>query len=447
MDWLFARLKSFGDQIAFHESDSKLTYQEFSELIRHLMRQFEKEGIRKGEAILLRGAGTSDLFAATLAAMGMGVIVAPLTSEAPLTPTQAEAIMRPQWSCVVADVTLKAQRIDFLTIERPELLNQLAGDEIGGLVLFSSGSSGSPKGILYDEERLLAKFRVQRESISVLSFLMLDHFGGINTVMAVLSSGGEVIVLPDRRVETVCRAIERHRVRVLPVTPTFIKILLASRTWKQYDMSSLKKITYGTEPMTETTLRRLEEAFPDVEFQQTYGLSELGVLRTKSKSDGSLWMKVGGEGFETKVKNGVLWIKSAYQMRGYLNAQAEIDDDGFFNTNDEVLVDGEYIRILGRISDVINVGGEKVYPAEIESFIERMPNIKAVAVYGEPHSILGEVIAAEIVLEQVEQLEHLRSRIRQDCRAQLGPRKTPTRVRIVSSLNVSGRQKTIRRVN
>lgn len=402
--------------------------------------------MRGGDAVLLYGDSNSHLFAGVLAGLKIGAIVAPLTEQAPLTRQQAEEIAKPQWSVQLCDESITCEMVKFNRSERPVLLNQLTEEELGGLVLFSSGSSGTPKGILYDTKNLLEKFRTQREPMRALSFLMLDHFGGINTVLTVLCSGGEVIVLPDRTVDSVCAAVDHFRVKVLPTTPTFIKLMLASRSWTRYDMTSLEKITYGTEPMTEGTLRRLREVFPNVELQQTYGLSEVGVLRTRSKPDGSLWVKVGGPGFEIKVKDDILWIKSAYQMRGYLNAEADFDEDGFFNTKDQVLVDGEYIQILGRTSDIINIGGEKVYPAEVEGCIEQMSNIRSVLVYGQANSILGEVIAADIVLVEPEDLESLRLRVRQHCRMSLGARKIPTRVRIVQSLDVSGRQKTIRHV-
>ena len=112
--------------------------------------------------------------------------------------------------------------------------------------------------------------------------------------------------------------------------------------------------------MPQATLDRLINIFPNAKLQQTYGLSELGVLRSKSEKDGSLWVKLGGDGFGLKVKDDILWIKSNFAMIGYLNAPQPFDDQGWFNTQDKVEVKGEYFRILGRETDLINVGGQKV---------------------------------------------------------------------------------------
>lgn len=98
---------------------------------------------------------------------------------------------------------------------------------------------------------------------------------------------------------------------------TFLNLLLLTDYYKQYDLSSLKIISYGTEVMPEITLKKLRAAFPNAQLKQTYGLSELGILGTKSKETDSLWMKVGGEGFETKVIENILYIRSASAMLGY----------------------------------------------------------------------------------------------------------------------------------
>ena len=105
-------------------------------------------------------------------------------------------------------------------------------------------------------------------------------------------------------------AFEKFRAELLPVTPTFLNLLLLSGAHKRRDLSSLKVISYGAESMPEGTLQRLARLFPNVRLQQTYGLIELGALRTKSKSSDSLWVRVGGEGYQTRVVDGMLQIKS-----------------------------------------------------------------------------------------------------------------------------------------
>ena len=113
--------------------------------------------------------------------------------------------------------------------------------------------------------------------------------------------------------------------------------------------------------MPKSTLSRLNHLFPDIKFQQTYGLSEVGILRSKSLDSKSLWVKVGGEGYETRIRENKLEIKSKSAMLGYLNADNPFTKDGWFKTGDLVEVKGDYIKIIGRESEMINVGERKYF--------------------------------------------------------------------------------------
>jgi acyl-CoA synthetase (AMP-forming)/AMP-acid ligase II len=175
------------------------------------------------------------------------------------------------------------------------------------------------------------------------------------------------------------------------------------------------------------TLEALVEEFPAIRFQQTYGLSEVGVLRSKSRGSGSLHMQVGGEGFETKIVDGVLWIRSQSAMVGYLNAPDPFDEEGWLNTGDLVEVDGDDIRILGRETDLINVGGQKVFPSEVEGVLMRAPNVVDAMVYAEEHPVLGRVVAARILTAEAEDPLTLRTRLRKFCLNHLAAFKVPVR--------------------
>ena len=284
-----------------------------------------------------------------------------------------------------------------------------------------------------------------RNPVVAIPFLMLDHFGGINTVLAITASLGTVVTTDGRAIATICEAIQQYQVNLLPTTPSFLTLLAATDLSTKYDLSSIKRITYGTETMPQATLDRIRARFPEVELQQTYGLSEVGVLRSQSRPDGSLWVRIGGAGFETQVRDDILWIRSEYRMVGYLNAPSGFDADGWFNTQDKVEVDGDYFRILGRVTDLINVGGQKVYPAEVEDLILALPNITEVVVTGEPHALLGYIVVAKVSLAQPEPQDALRLRIRKACLAKLSAFKVPTKVQLLEQDVYSVRFKKIRR--
>ncbi len=239
--------------------------------------------------------------------------------------------------------------------------------------------------------------------------------------------------------------IAEHRVEVLPTTPTFLNMLLVSGALRRYDTSSLKLITYGTEPMPLRTLRQLKAELPNVRLKQTYGLSELGILPTKSRGDDTLWIKLGGEGFRHKIIDNVLWIRSDMAMLGYLNAPAPFDEDGFFNTEDVVEVDGEWVRILGRRSEIINVGGEKVYPTEVENVLLGLDNIAEATVTGITSHITGMAVKATVQLALPEDERLARRRIRKYCMTRLEAFKVPALVEVTTQAQHGERFKKIRR--
>jgi acyl-coenzyme A synthetase/AMP-(fatty) acid ligase len=295
---------------------------------------------------------------------------------------------------------------------------------------------------------LLEKFKVRRKILRTISFLLYDHIGGVNTMLYTLSNGGCLITVERRDPDSVLAVVEKHRAELLPTSPTFLNLMLLSEAHKRYDLSSLRIISYGTEPMPEHTLKRLHELLPDVALQQTYGLSELGILQSKSREPDSLWVKVGGEGYETRVVDGILQIKARSSMLGYLNAPSPFTDDGWFNTNDAVEVDGDYVRILGRKSDIINVGGEKVYPAEVENVIQELEAVAEATVYGEKNAITGNIVCADITaassLDATQQKE-LIALVKQHCREKLEKYKVPVRVNVVTEQQHTERFKKSRR--
>ncbi|MGE0255526.1 MAG: long-chain fatty acid--CoA ligase [Alphaproteobacteria bacterium] len=313
-----------------------------------------------------------------------------------------------------------------------------------GLVLFSSGSTGAPKGAVHDLSRLLRKYETRRHCLRTLMFLLFDHIGGFDTLFYCLSNVSTAVLVEDRSPARVCDAIARHRVEVLPAAPSFLNLLLLSGEHRRHDLSSLRYITYGAEMMPPATLKRLAEAFPSVTLLQKYGTSEVGTLRSHSRGPDSLWVKIGGEGYAWRVLDGKLEVKASSAMLGYLNAPSPFTEDGWFRTGDCVETDGDYIRFLGRASDIVNVGGQKVFPAEVEAVIRQMDNVTDVAVSGEANPILGQVVVARIQTATLEEPAALRARLRAFVGERLEAFKVPVKVTTVDGGLTNRRFKQVR---
>jgi long-chain acyl-CoA synthetase len=317
---------------------------------------------------------------------------------------------------------------------------------VPGLVLFTSGSSGKPKGALHDFSKLLAKFTVKRrKSLLTINFLLFDHWGGLNTLFHILSNNGTIIILENRTPDYVCGLIEKHQVELLPTSPTFLNMMVISRAYERHSLSSLKLISYGAEPMPETLLSRLNLLFPEIKLQQTYGLIELGVMRSQSESNDSLWVKIGGEGYQTRVVDAMLEIKADSAMLGYLNAPSPFTKDGWFMTGDSVEVKDDYFKILGRNSEIINVGGEKVFPQEVENVILEIPEIEDVIVFSESNSLTGKIVCAKIRYIGSETRSVVVKKVKTHCRSKLESFKIPIKISLVENTFESDRFKKNRR--
>jgi acyl-CoA synthetase (AMP-forming)/AMP-acid ligase II len=438
--WLRERLRGWGDRPAMIGRGEAWSFARLSSTIDEMLALLARHPVPPGSTLAICGDYSPQICALLLAAVFQRLVVVPIAS-APLL-TRKERLASAEVMFLASFDERGLCRIsDCGYLSRHPLLQELIDREAPGLVLFSSGSTGKSKASLLDLDRLLAKFREERPGQRTLVFLMIDHIGGINTLFHVLCHGGTIVSADDRSPNSVCSAIATYGVELLPTTPTFLNMLLISDALSGFALSSLRTITYGTEPMPASTLAALREALPGVRLKQTYGLTELGILPTQSRSSDSVWLKLGTRGFEHKIIDNVLWLRSETAMLGYLNAASPFDSEGWFNTQDLVSVDGDYIRILGRTSEVINVGGEKVYPTEVESLLLQLDNVQDVTVSGRPNPVTGAVVAARFSLADPEDLVSFQRRVRAFCLGRLERFKMPIIIEIAAEAQHSARFK------
>lgn len=439
--WLLERLSGFSRGIAIVYRDEPVTYGELLERTDIWHSRLEATGLPRGSVIAIRGDYSPEVCALFLAVALQGRVVVPLPLEEEPGPYLEAVHAEALFGFGAAD---RARHTALPAAESPPILRRLREQAAPGLVVFSSGTTGRPKAALFDFDVLLDRYRTPRSGYRTLVFLLLDHLGGIHTMLHTLAHGGTLVIGQERRPEDIARVIERHRIAVLPTTPTFLRMLLLSGVHERRDLSSLRLITYGTEPMPPSTLEALRRALPGVTLKQTYGLTEVGVLPTRSRASGSLWLELGGVGCEARVVDNVLWVRSPTAMLGYLNAPSPFDEDGWYNTHDAVEVDGAYIRILGRTSDLINVGGQKVYPSDVESTLLEMDNVCEATVWGEPSPVTGQVVAARVTLAEPEEQQSLERRIVRFCRGRLADYKIPVIVEIAQREQHGQRFKKVR---
>jgi len=445
IDFLEKVFSENSDRDSIIWKDKVFSYEWLNNQLNIFKSQIDSHQIGQGTIVALEGDFSPNSIALLLALIEKECIIVPLTN----VPNNNKDRL---FEIAKVEFVFRVDEEDNITTEDVanksdnKYYKEIRDRKHPGLVLFTSGTSGEPKAAVHDFIVLLEKFKTKRIALRTLNFLLFDHWGGLNTMFFILSNGGVVIATKDRNAENICKLIEKHQIELLPSSPTFLKLMLLSGAYEYYDMNSLKIISYGTEPMPETTLKKLKIIFPDVKLVQTYGLIELGVLRSKSEKDDSLWVKVGGEGYQTRIVDGILQIKAKSAMLGYLNAPSPFTNDGWFITGDEVLQKDDYIKILGRKSEIINVGGEKVYPQEVENVILEMDIIEDVTVYGEANALVGNIVCARVKLSKDEDRRIFTLRLKEYCRKRLQNFKVPVKVNIIKEQQYGERFKKIRSI-
>ena len=442
MSFILDKFKSFNSKNAIVFEDRIYTYEEFIKQIKDYKNILDKHNISSKVVVILGDYSFYNL-ALFFALYENKNIIVPITSN--IKKVQDDFIKESFCEIIIKTDEKNLLIQNLKTTFSHNMIDNLREKNSSGLILFSSGSTGKPKAMIHNLDTLIDSFKDKKEkSMNMLVFLMFDHIGGLNTVFNALCMGACLIIPKIKDAKTICELIEKYKIMVLPSSPTFLNLILISQEYKNYDLSSLRMITYGTETMPESLLLKLKEVFPKVKFLQTFGTSETGISTTSSKSSNSLFMKLEDINGEYKIVENELWLRSKTQVLGYLNASMDsFTSDGWFKTGDLVEVDGEYIKIIGRAKEVINVGGQKVLPAEIESIILEMEEISDCMVYGEKNAITGQTVVCDVVLNK--NIENIKKRVRVFCKDRLDAYKIPTKVNVVDKTNFSDRFKKIRR--
>ena len=429
------------DQTAIIYDGKKYNYNELYIKIKEI-ESFIKDNIKSGEVVAILADYSFVSIALFFALYENKNIIAPITSTSK---KEIDGKLKESFSTKI--INLENEKLVITNIKSEashKIINDLQTSKCAGLILFSSGSTGAPKAMIHNLDTLVDSYGDKKQKqINMLVFLMFDHIGGINTLLNILSMNATMIIPQNRNADDICKLIEEYKIAVLPSSPTFLNLILINRSYEKYDLSSLRMITYGTETMPEGLLNRLKAVFSKVKFLQTFGTSETGIAATSSKSSNSTFMKIDDENLEYKIVDNELWLRSKTQILGYLNRSMEsFTNDGWFKTGDLVELDNEgFIKIIGRNKEIINVGGQKVLPSEVESVLLGMDEIEDCLVYGEQNAITGQSVSCDVVLKHGIDDSGFKILVRKFCKDKLDNFKIPTRVNVVQKTEFTERFK------
>ncbi len=318
-----------------------------------------------------------------------------------------------------------------------------------GLVLYTSGTTGVPKAVLHDWVTLADRIRVRPEldgSRWLLAY-SLTAFAGLQVMLHALMNGGTLVVGDDAPGALLALAA-RERVTHVSATPTFLRFALATAPARAIEDWAPTQITLGGEAVDQPILDGLHRRFPHARISHLYASTEMGAcfaVHDRLAGFPSSYLDDPALEVELRIRDGELWIRSPRRMRTYLGRTGHLDPEGFFATGDQVELRGGRVHFLGRQSERINVGGQKVFPGEVEAVILELPGVRAVRVSGASSSLAGALVCAEVVAGSDVTTEELRAEILRHCRARLAPYKIPRRLAFVSSLEQTASGKLVRK--
>lgn len=316
----------------------------------------------------------------------------------------------------------------------------------GGATLLTSGTTGVPKVVHHDWDSLLSGVAI-RDDLAAARWLCLyplSRFAGLNAALHALANGSLLIAPGGTDLAGIRRHIECWRPTHAAATPTLWKLLLMDLPADASVTGALRQVTLGGEIADQPVLDALRTAFPRARVTHVYAGTESGVCL--SVSDGlagfpAAWLDREDRDVALTLREGELWVRRRGSRSETLRMESR---DGWWPTGDQVRRVGDRCMFLGRREDIINVGGAKVAPGEVESCIAGIAGVVSVRVHGRPSTISGSVLVADIVVAPGADEEALRGTVLSRCRARLPAHSVPRIVRFTHTLSVDASGKRAR---
>ncbi len=318
-------------------------------------------------------------------------------------------------------------------------------------ILYTSGTTGLPKGVACSHANLMAHDlpadggAAPSGPVSFLHAFPIGTQAAQEALRVPLRIGGRVAVaLPAFDPDELCALVEGHRVVRLQLVPAMAHVLVASGAHRRHDVSSVHRVVLSSAPAAPALFRRLAEAFPQATVWNAYALTEAGAARTLMEWDESRPTAVGRPVGETEIKivDGEIWLRRrgapTRRYYGDPEATAEAFAGGWVHTGDLGHVDADgYLHLTDRKKDLIITGGYNVSSVEVESALYEHPAVVDAAVVGLPHPVLGEDVAAAVVVRAPTPERELQDLVR----SRLAEHKVPHRLIFVDRLprNPSGK--------
>lgn len=423
------------------------TYARVDDLSRRAATALAREGVRAGERVAVMGLNTPGFLIALLGAWRLGAAVVPVNHK----------LQAPEVDYVLAHAGVKLALFDgalapvvarlttpvaMLGLDSPlpehasfaALLEHAApyegappGDDALAEILYTSGTTGRPKGCLLSHRSVCMAALTTALALSMtrdertLIAMPLWHSSPLNNwMLGTLYVGGTLVLLREYHPREFLRTVQDERVTLYFGAPvSYLLPLQAGLDVEAFDLASVRAWVYGGGPIGADTARRLAQAYRSDRFYQVFGMTETGPAGTvlypdeqiakagsigRSATPGVDLRVVREDGRDARADEvGEIWLRADSLMHGYLDdpaATAAAIVDGWYRSGDLARVDEDgFLFVVDRSKDMIITGGENVYSKEVEDALLGHPRVKDAAVIGRPHPEWGETVIAYVVMQ------------------------------------------------
>ena len=404
-----------------------ISYSDLDGAANALARGFLRRGLVRGDRIAIVAANRHEFVAAYLGAMRAGLVPVPINAKFP--PAMVQAVLD---DCTPKLVLCDRERraavptaVEFGSPEWAALRNPGPFTPVTpepretAMVLYTSGSSGKPKGVVLTHEGHLWAVRMRLrggpyDHHRLLIAAPLFHMNGLGTLKFALAAGATVVLLPQFDTRKYIEAIQRFRATWLTAVPPMLAMMFREKAlFEATDVSSVTDIRMGSAPVSASLMEAIRHALPRASVTNAYGTTEAGpvVFGAHPKGLPQPEMSVGyphpqielrlADGNNRNAEEGVLEMRCPALMLGYHNrpdVTPPFTDDGFYITGDVFRRDPDgFHYFVGRTDDMFVSGGENIFPGEVEALLQRHPAVHQALVMPFDNELKGQVPYAFIV--------------------------------------------------
>lgn len=440
-----AQVRAHPDKVFLRYEGRSWTYAQADDQSRRAAGFFLRQGIKEGDPVAFMCFNTPNFALGVIGAWRVGAVVVPVNHK--LQAPEADYIlMHSKAKLLIIDGALQAiagrlqTKVTMFGTESelaghalfapdaeplPLTVPAPPGDDAIAEILYTSGTTGRPKGCLLNHSNLYQAAMGAVNAVGMTSdertlmAMPLWHSSPLNNwFLGTLCVGGTVILLREYAPKSFIEAIDLEKTTLFFGPPVaWLLPLQMGLDLTCYDLSSMRACIYGGGPIAAQTARQLSAAYPNGRFYQVFGMTETGPSGTvlypeeqevkagsigRTPTPGTRLRVVRDDGVEAQNGEiGEIWLQAPSLMQGYLDAPeatAEVVVDGWYHTGDLVRLDQDgYLFIVDRRKDMIITGGENVYSKEVEDALAEHASVRDVAVVGHPHPEWGETVVAYIV--------------------------------------------------